>query len=72
MGVEVAIRNYLNAHGIKQTFISEQCGWTKQKTNSIINGKRKLTVDEYGAICEVVGVSYDYFYNIVSGVQDSA
>lgn len=72
MSIETAIRDYLNAHGIKQTFISEKCGWTKQKTNSIVNGKRKLTVDEYGAICEVVGVSYDYFYNAVRDFKSSA
>lgn len=54
MSIETSIRDYLNAHGIKQTFISEKCGWTKQKTNSIVNGKlanygldRWLTLPKY-------------------------
>lgn len=40
MRIELAIREYLISHGIKQTFVAEQCGWSKQKTNSIMTGKK--------------------------------
>ena len=66
MGIELAIRDYLIGHGIKQTFVSEKCGWTKQKTNKITRGKQKITAEEYGTICDAIGVPYDYFYNVVS------
>lgn len=72
MGIEIVIRQYLEDHGIKQTFVSDQCGWTKQKTNAIVTGKRRITADEYGAICEAVGVPYDYFYNLVAATRNSA
>lgn len=66
LGIELAIKEYLTSHGIKQTFVSEKCGWTKQKTYLIANGKQKITAEEYGAICDAIGVPYDYFYNVVS------
>lgn len=71
MNIERAIQEYLRSHGIKQVFIAEQCGWTKQKVNSIVTGKRKVTAEDCGAICDAVGVPYDYFYNAVSN-QNSA
>lgn len=70
MTMELAIRKYLIDHGIKQTFISDKCGWTKQKTNAIVTGKRKITADEYGEVCDAVGVPYDYFFNMAT-VRDS-
>lgn len=71
LGIERAIREYLISHGIKQTFISKQCEWTKQKTSAIMTGKKKITVEEYGYLCDAIGVPYDYFFNAVAG-QDSA
>lgn len=64
MSIELSIRDYLIGHGIKQTFVSERCGWTKQKTNAIVTGKKKITAEEYGALCEAVGVPYDYFFGV--------
>lgn len=72
MSIDCAIKEYLVSHGIKQTFVSERCGWSRQKTNAIVTGKQKISADEYGAICEAVGVPYDYFYNAAKAVQDSA
>ncbi len=66
MGIEQAIRDYLVSHGIKQTFVAEQCAWTKQKTSAIVTGKKKITADEYGSICDAIGVPYDYFYNVIA------
>ncbi len=62
MSVERKIQQYLKDHGIKQKFVCEKCGWTKQKMSSIVNGKKKLAADELAAICEAINVPYDYFY----------
>lgn len=43
MGIEFSIRKYLVDHGIKQSFVSEKCGWPKQKTTSIMCGKKAST-----------------------------
>lgn len=69
MTLNLAIKDYLTAHGIKQSFIAEKCGWSKQKTNCIVNGKQKMTAEDLRIICEAIGVPYDYFFN---STQDSA
>ena len=66
MDVALAMQQYLNSHGIKQTFIAEKCGWSKQKTNTIVRGKKKITAEELAAICEAIEVPYDYFYQVVA------
>ena len=68
LSIELTVRQYLIEHGIKQSFVAEKCGWTKQKTNAIVTGKKKITAEEYGSLCDAIGVSYDYFYN---AAQDS-
>lgn len=73
LNIEKAIRDYLVAHGITQAFIARKCGWTKQRMNAILSGRQKISVDDMGAICETVGVPYDYFYNAAKrAVQESA
>lgn len=62
LNIGLAIRNYVVDKGIKQTFIAEKCGWSKQKVNRILRGGQKIGADEYGAICEAIGAPYDYFY----------
>lgn len=69
LNIELAIRKYLIDHGIKQSFVAEKCGWTRQKTNAIATGKTKITANEYGELCDAVGVPYDYFFK---AVQDTA
>ena len=70
MSVSIAIKDYLITHGIKQSFVAEKCGWSKQKTNCIVNGKQKITADEMRTVCDAVGVPYDYFFTVAT--QDSA
>lgn len=70
MNIELSIRKYLIGHGIKQSFVAEKCGWTRQKTNAIAMGKKKITANEYGELCEAIGVPYDYFFT--ADAQDSA
>lgn len=72
MSISVYVRKYLDGRGIKQSFLADQCGWSKQKTNRIINGKQKMTVEDMSAVCEALGLPYDYFYNAAKTAQDSA
>lgn len=71
MSIELAIRDYLVSHGITQAFVARKCGWSKQRTNAILTGKRKIRGDEIKAVCEAIGVPYDYFFNVVAA-KDSA
>ena len=61
MSVASAIREYLKSHGIKQSFVAEKCGWSRQKLNCIINGKSRMTVEDYQVLCKSIGVSYEVF-----------
>lgn len=73
MNIEKAIRDYLVTHGITQAFIARECGWTKQRMNAILIGRQKINAYDMGAICEAVGVPYDYFYNAAErAAKDSA
>lgn len=61
MTIASTIRAYLQDHGIKQTFIAEKCGWSKQKMSHIVNGKSKMTVEDYQTLCRAIGVPYELF-----------
>lgn len=56
-----AIAEYLQANGITQTFVSEKSGITSNALNLALNGKRKLSADEYIRICDVLKLPYGYF-----------
>lgn len=57
------IKKYLENNGISQTFISKQTGIKLPKLNLALNGKRRITVDEYFLICVSLGLNADYFFN---------
>ena len=67
MEVGLKIKNYLNEHGISQTFISRKTGLSLQKLNRSLNGFRKLTFDEYVRICDELGVSTAAFLEARTG-----
>jgi transcriptional regulator with XRE-family HTH domain len=70
LSVAQSIQTYLKDHGIKQVFIAEKCGWSKQKTSCIINGRSKMAADDFLAICDVIGVPYDYFNDRLDSGQN--
>lgn len=63
MSIALAVRDYLSEHGIKQSFVADKCGWSRQKMNCMINGKAKMTADDFQEICKAVGAPYEIFLN---------
>lgn len=61
MDVGTKIKDYLESHGISQAFLSSKSGILPAKLNLALNGKRKLSLIEYQAICWVLGVGVDTF-----------
>lgn len=55
------IKEYLTAHGIKQSFLAQQTGLTDQMVSDICNRDRKVDVMENYKICKALGVPSDYF-----------
>lgn len=55
------IKEYIRASGLKISAIAERAGIPMNKFSPMINGKRKITVEEYFAICDALGVSVNTF-----------
>lgn len=64
MTISNAIANYIDEKGIKQKFLAEKTGLSCEAMSNMLNGKRKLEVDEYAKICETLNVSFDFFYDL--------
>lgn len=60
------IGKYMKENGIKQTYVADKAGMTKQALSESLNGNRKLAADEYVAICTALNVSTDKFTQIES------
>ena len=54
MNVQSRISAYIRQMGIKQTVICEKTGIRVDAMNQIMNGKRKLSADEYELICRAL------------------
>ena len=70
MTVQSAIADYIKASGIKQTYVAEKCGFTKQKMNVITAQKQKLSAEDYGKICEALNVPFEFFYNRAQATEE--
>lgn len=55
------INYYLDDHGIMNKFVAERSGIPLNTFSMMMNGKRKITADEYAAICRALGLSLDTF-----------
>lgn len=55
------IKSYLDESGISQKYLSEKAKIDSPKLNLALNGKRKLTFEEYENICWALGVGVDRF-----------
>lgn len=52
---------YVSDKGIKQNVLAEKCGMTPMAVSSSMRSERRLTLEEYAAICKFLGLSMDYF-----------
>lgn len=61
MDVAQKIKEYIEANGLKQTFVAEKSGIDNATLNAILNGKIRLTVDRLQLICEALNVKPEFF-----------
>lgn len=61
MQTNLEIKKYLEENGISQAFVSKTAGIPLPKLNLALNGHRKLSLDEYSAICGALKVGIDKF-----------
>lgn len=61
MCVGLRIKEYLTNNGISMTFVSRKTGIPLSKLSLSLNGKRKMSLEEYNSICSAVSVGVDRF-----------
>ena len=61
MKVEKRIKLFMVEHDISQKKLSVEINMSQHTLSLILNGKRKLCIDEYQAIISVLGVTADKF-----------
>lgn len=63
------IKEYMEKNGIIFTFVARSIGVTNSTFSAMLNGKRRITAEEYFSICSVLNVDLSYF---VMSPQQSA
>lgn len=61
MEVAQKVGLFLKNAGIPQSYISQRTGIQQSKLTLALQGKRRLTFEEYEAICRVLGVQMETF-----------
>lgn len=59
--IGIKVKNYLDENGIKYSYLSERIGMPMNTLSLLLNGKRKMSVEEYFMICEVLGLPVNTF-----------
>ena len=55
------IAKFVEENGIKQSALAEKTGMTKQALSNSLRGLRKITAEEYAAICRALKKSPSFF-----------
>ena len=50
------MKSYVNEKGLCQKLIAENMDTTESKVSLMLNGKRRMTVDDYIALCKAMAV----------------
>ncbi|MDQ7095985.1 helix-turn-helix transcriptional regulator [Desulfosporosinus sp. PR] len=55
------IQDYIKSKGLKQGFIAQQAGYKKNEFSAMMNGYKKITVEDMERICLALEVSPSLF-----------
>jgi len=67
MVVQSKVAQYLEEQGIKQSWLAQKTGLTDNMISGILNGKRKMTADEFVRICKAIGKNPNDFMEVDNG-----
>lgn len=56
------IKAYMDARGIKQTFLADKTNMGLTTINAILNGNRKIEANEYYNICKALDKPLGFFF----------
>jgi len=60
-----AVSKAIQDSGLKQKYIAEQINVTDPVMSAMVTGKRKISAEEYFAICKVLGRNPDEVYQLM-------
>ena len=66
------IKIYLDENGLKQAFIAEKMGVPANQFCTMLNGRRKITGEEFIKICDVLDVDTAYFVEKLKAAENEA
>lgn len=55
MVVQSIVAQYIKTMGFKQSVIASKTGLSENAVSAILNGKRKMSADEFAKICKAIG-----------------
>ena len=64
MSVNENLNRYVKEKGIKQIYIAQETGLTKDVVSKILRGKRKMSADEFLSICFALNVEPRTFQSV--------
>lgn len=59
--IGLKVKKYLDENGIKYSYLSEKAGIPMNMLSPTLNGKRKMSVEEYFRVCGVLGLPAETF-----------
>lgn len=59
--VGLKVKEYLDQRGVKYSYLSRMIGIPMNLLSLTLNGKRRMSVEEYFAICKALDVSVETF-----------
>ena len=62
MQMHERVKNYITERGLSQKLIAANMNITESRLSLILNGKRRMTVDDYEMICRAMAVDPARFY----------
>lgn len=62
MQMHKRVKQYIDQHGLSQKIIAANMGVSEPRLSLLLNGKRRMTVDDFEAICRAMAVDPARFY----------
>lgn len=72
MTVAEQIKKYIDENGIIQSFVAERANMRTDAFSNAMNGKRKITIDEYVRICGALRQPASRFLPVDEGTARQA
>lgn len=57
------VRSYIDRRGVSRKIVAANMGITESKLSLILNGKRRMTIEDYNDVCKAMAVDPRFFYD---------